>query len=116
MQVVSANRWRANESEGVMAKRIPVSELIRLACVHAEISLECADNAEDRELAAQIRTYRLNRWGKTYREAAMDGCHATGPKEIACRPNTAFSITSPTNPAASPSPPSNEGPSQKAQP
>lgn len=54
-----------------MSKKIPVDELLRLACLHAEVSLEMSDEQPDRNLAAQIHEYRVSRWGMSPRERAL---------------------------------------------
>lgn len=57
-----------------------VSELLRLACIHAETDLESAAQAwgdepqakEYRELLEEIREYRTKRWGRTALEAVLE--------------------------------------------
>lgn len=82
-------------------KPLPVSELLRLACVYAEANerehLRCiADTGDEDEIAKtrafiwQIRDYRLRRWGKTRLEAVMDEMKPVPFTEIAKRPNSAF--------------------------
>lgn len=64
-------------------KKLPVDELLRLACIYAETDQEeharCIAHTDDEEDKAkteaflkQLRAYRLKRWGKTKLEAAME--------------------------------------------
>ncbi len=61
--------------------KLPVSELLRLACIYAEADrtefLACNRHdpeqfAKTREFLAQLRAYRLKRWGKTRLEQAIE--------------------------------------------
>lgn len=64
-----------------MSKRIPIGELLRLACVYAEnYQLDFADAVsrsdpsvakEAREFVKQLQKYRVGRWGKTTLEKAL---------------------------------------------
>lgn len=64
-------------------KRIPVDELLRLACLYAEQDregfLNCYSSMpndpaalEAKAFLDQLRAYRKKRWGKTQLQAAMD--------------------------------------------
>ncbi len=65
-------------------KKLPVDELLRLACVYAErdqdayadATRDCPDDKEFRDHAVafveQIREYRLRRWGQTRLEKVME--------------------------------------------
>ncbi len=82
-----------------MAKKLPVGELLRLACIYAERDQQeyarCIAKgtdagmvAEQEETAAflrQLRAYRLKRWGKTKLEATMATMTPVTVAEIAKR-------------------------------
>ena len=75
--------------------KLSVSELLRLACIYAERDQEellCAhehlDDEEServkqeiRDFLAQLRYYRLKRWGKTRLEKWMDDAKPVSIKE-----------------------------------
>ena len=63
--------------------KLPVSELLRLACIFAEQDREeflrsyshipgDPEAAEAREYLEQLKAYRLKRWGKTRLEGAIE--------------------------------------------
>ncbi len=80
-----------------MADRLSVDQLLRLACVYAEQDREswlvamdnCRGMPEDAEaiakaeaFLAQLRKYRLRRWGKTRLEKALEGAVPVSPAEV----------------------------------
>ncbi len=80
-----------------MAKRMLVDQLLRLACVYAEQDREswlvamdnCRGTPEDAEaiakaeaFLAQLRKYRLRRWGKTQLEKTLEGAVPVSPAEV----------------------------------
>lgn len=84
-------------------KKLPVDELLRLACIYAETCqtewLDAIAHCHDAEMNAerektkafleQLRAYRLKRWGKTKLEDALENAIAVSVEEVARRPNTA---------------------------
>jgi hypothetical protein len=66
-------------------KKYPVDELLRLACVHAEASIEtgiqCCLTQEqadaEENLLRQLRAYRIKRWGRTKLDEHFDGATET---------------------------------------
>jgi hypothetical protein len=78
--------------KGDAMKKIPVDELLRLACLYAEQDRESfidATNGSDPEYAAeqaefvrQLRAYRLKRWGKTQSEVMLEGCVSRNVAEV----------------------------------
>lgn len=79
------------------ADRLPVDELLRLACIYAEQDRQeyaaaihgCDAEAEQEtaEFLRQLRAYRLRRWGKTKLETWMDGAKEVSVSEVAARLN-----------------------------
>lgn len=66
-----------------MSKPLPVDELLRIACLHAEQDLAGLIDAyandpddsfcrEQAEILSQIQAYRKRRWGRTTLENKMD--------------------------------------------
>lgn len=71
-------------------KKYPVDELLRLACLHAEASIETGiqcyltqEQADAEEnLLQQLRAYRIKRWGKTAVDAAYEGAETVSYVEL----------------------------------
>jgi beta-mannanase len=72
-------------------KKMPVDELLRLACIHAEQDLYGLVNAwgadspegkEYHELWKHIHNYRMKRWGTTALEFTIDNSKSLTLKEI----------------------------------
>lgn len=64
-----------------MKNKLPIDELLRLACIYAErdqmeylnaVHADPEEVAETREYLRQLRAYRLKRWGKTRLEGWID--------------------------------------------
>lgn len=78
-------------------KKLPVDELLRLACVYAErdqdsyadATRDCPDDKEFHDQAVefvkQIRKYRLRRWGRTRLEQCLETLEPVSIGEIARR-------------------------------
>jgi len=76
-------------------KKLPVDELLRLACIYAERDQEayvdatrdCPDDKEFHDLAEafvhQIREYRTRRWGRTRLEDCLETMKPASIQEIA---------------------------------
>ena len=84
-------------TRGESVKKLPIDELLRLACIYAETdreeyqrSIEGAGMEDEKAKTAaflkQLREYRLKRWGRTSLEAAMDEMKPVPLSEIASRP------------------------------
>lgn len=66
-------------------KKLPIDELLRLACIYAErdqqafVEATCDSPSdaqwyqEAMDFVKQVREYRLKRWGRTASEALTDG-------------------------------------------
>ena len=76
-----------------MPKKLLVDELLRRACIYAEIDraafIVCYESIPDdpeaiaaQEFLDQLQAYRMKRWGKTSVEAAMDECEPVPIIEI----------------------------------
>jgi hypothetical protein len=78
-------------------KKLPVSELLRLACIYAERDQQefahsiasCDDMEVEQEKVAdfvtQLREYRLKRWGRTKLEQEMEAMVPVTIAELAKR-------------------------------
>ena len=57
--------------------KLTASELLHRACILAEMSLACDENdvafEEELDLLAQLRAYRIKRWGKSKIDSLQDG-------------------------------------------
>jgi hypothetical protein len=80
-------------------KKIPVDELLRLACIYAEETqrefASCngegtPEYAEAMEFVGQLHAYRVKRWGKTELEGILEKAVPTDVRKIACRENQEF--------------------------
>jgi len=81
-------------------KKLPVDELLRLACVYAERDQESYADAvrdspgdeayyqEAMDFVAQIRAYRTRRWGRTRMEYALNDLVPVSIQELAFGPDT----------------------------
>jgi hypothetical protein len=92
-------------------KKIPVDELLRLACCYAEADREdfaycheegTLEREEAMEFVRQIHAYRMKRWGKSQLEAILDRATPIDVREIAQRPDSGFTASSHTPDAPSP--------------
>lgn len=77
-------------------KKLSVSELLRLACVYAELDREswlhamancrgpedAAEVSRIEAFVAQLREYRLRRWGKTRLEAVLEEANAVDVADV----------------------------------
>ena len=82
-------------------RKLPIDELLRLACIYAEEYqlefLRCISNAgkDDSEVIKtkaflqQIREYRMRRWGRTQLEAALEKMVPVDVSEIMRREDAA---------------------------
>jgi RecB family exonuclease len=84
-------------------KKLPVDELLRLACIYAEIDREgylmainksgaAEEKARTEAFLKQLREYRWRRWGKTGLECQLEEMKPVNPLEILRRMREAGEI------------------------
>ncbi len=84
-------------------KKYSVDELLRLACIYAELDREGFVRAHDnmpndpaavkaRAFLKELRAYRLKRWGKTALEVELENTKSVPVSEIVKRENHTFRV------------------------
>lgn len=93
LQGVQGPPYCADCGESVEFPKIPASELIRLAFLHAEQDIGslvestrgCPEHDQYKDLWNQLNRYRLKRWGKTAHELAIENSTKVDIRDLKLR-------------------------------